>query len=131
MQCTGKQGPARVAFGEAEASLRPRQSPCFEGKESQRQNSTAPGNGTFSRKGAHRSSEVKFRACSQQPGGKEAAMNACLPALPAFHFLNTSPASAPLSGQQGDLRGFFQTQAFWLWPYRVGRGAAGTQYKIV
>lgn len=100
MQWRGKQGPAQVAFGGAEANLRLRQSLCFEGKESQRQNSTAPGNGTFSRKGTHRSSEVKFRERSQQPGGKEAVMNACLPALSAFHFLNTSPASASLSGQQ-------------------------------
>lgn len=77
-------------------------------KESQRRNSTAPGKGTVSSKRTHRSSEVKFRAHSQlPPGGKEAAVNACLPACsPSPPRLNTSPAPAPLPGRPRDLRGY-------------------------
>lgn len=51
-------------------------------KKKARQSSIAPGNATVSKKGIHRSSEVKFREHSQPPGGKEAAVNARLLSQP-------------------------------------------------
>ena len=56
-------------------------------------------------------------------------MPACLPALPAPQLLNTSPALVPLPGPHRDLKGSFQTWAFWLWPHRQSpcRGAEVTQ----
>lgn len=87
--------------GAAVASFSGDKVPALKEKASQRRSSTAPGNGTVPRKGTLRSSEVKFKALSQPPSGKEAALNACLPVLSAFYLLNTNAATTTFPGHQG------------------------------